>query len=212
MPEPQQAPAPEPEYLPQDPNPEVPPEKPEGEPEGELKEKTEEEPTPKPESEPKEEPDSGERIIPKVEDYVLPEGVSRDMAEFASKNDLTQAQLDESLTYFGQIMAGQRAAEHTMVREAGEKLVESWGDERDSKLTRIKQAVSQFDSEDGEMTKLLDSTGYGNHPAIIKYFDNLSNLLQEGGFLKSKIKTPVKKNVTAASAMFGKSHPSKHQE
>jgi len=161
-------------------------------------------PAPTPAAEP--DPDPSVRVVPKVDGYVLPEGVPQEMAQFAFDNDMTQAQLDSSLTQFNNYVAASKGIEQQVLKTAGEELVKVWGDKADHNLSIVRRALKQNDPK-GELSKVLDTTGFGNHPAVLNFFLQLGDQMQEGGFLRSSVNTPPGKK-TAAQTMFGDKHPS----
>lgn len=147
-----------------------------------------------------------ERMVPKADDYVLPEGVPKVLAEFAEKNDMTQDQFDNTLAQFGSYIKGTADAEKKVLAEAGNKHADSWGDQRDYNLALVRKALAQNDPSGGLKT-MLNDTGYGNHPAVLDFFLKVGESMKEGGFIKGSVHRPEGKK-TAASAMFGKTHPS----
>lgn len=153
------------------------------------------------------EPEKVERVVPEADKYNLPEGVPQNVAEFAHKNDMTQEQLDETLKEFGGYIQNTKIAEQKLLREQGEAHVKSWGEKADYNLSLVRRALAQNDP-DGHLTKVLDDTGFGNHPVVLDFFLKLGDQLKEGGFLKGSVNRPPGKK-TAAQTMFGNSHPSK---
>lgn len=151
-----------------------------------------------------EEPDA--RVVPESGDYTLPEGVPPHLAEFANENDFTQAQLDATLKQFGGFIEGTKIAEQKLLRESGDAHVDSWGESKDYNLALVRRALKQNDP-DGSLLTMLNATGYGNHPAVLDFFLSIGNSMKEGGFISGAIHRPEGKK-TAASTMFGKSHPS----
>lgn len=152
-------------------------------------------------------PPTPERVVPAADGYKLPEGVPPAVAEFAAQNDMTQQQLDNNLNYFGQISKAKTEAESNALRQAGEAHIKNWGDNAEHKLGLAKRALKQNDPE-GSLTKALNASGYGNHPAVLDFLSNLGGMMQEGGFLPSAVNVPPGKK-SLAQTMFGESHPSK---
>jgi len=136
-----------------------------------------------------------ERVVPAADGYTLPEGIPADFGKFANSLDMTQAQADGVL----QAQAGLKQAEMQAVRTAGEAHIKSWGERADYNMNLAKRAMKQHDAN-GELAKLLNDTGFGNHPAVLDHFFTLGQALQEGGFLKSELKAPGEK--TRAQKMF----------
>jgi len=156
------------------------------------------------------EPDTTEevaaRLVPDAKDYVLQEGVPEHVAQFAHDNDMTQEQLDATLKSFGDFTRQAEVGKQAVMREEGDKLVQSWGNMKNTNLSIVTRALSQNDP-DGQLTELMNVSGFGNHPAVLNFFLNVGNSMREGGFLKGSVNTP-KGTTTAATAMFGNSHPS----
>lgn len=148
-----------------------------------------------------------ERVVPAADGYKLPEGIPPQVGEFAHKIGLTQEQLDANLEFFGEVVKSDRAMQMQNLRKLGEAHLKSWGSEADYKLSLAKRALKQNDPT-GTLTKALNETGYGNHPAVLDFLSNLGATMQEGGFLKSAVNKPPGQK-TAAQAMFGANHPSK---
>lgn len=161
---------------------------------------TEPEPT-----EPTEPVEPGVRVVPKPSEYKLPEGAPDDLRIFAHEHEMTQEQLDASLTKFGSYMHGMRQVEQQALRKAGETHLANWGPDAKHKLTLAKAALRQNDPE-GKLLEALNTSGYGNHPDVLNFLYNIGKSMQEGGFIKSTV--PRKKgDKTLAAAMFGDNHP-----
>jgi len=202
--EPKVAKTPEPEVTPTDPPADP---KPAVEPTPPAEPKTAEPDAAAPPAEPTADPEAPEaRVVPAVADFVLPEGVPTNVAQFAFDNDMTQAQLDKTLETFAGYTQGAEVERQAVMKAEGEKLVESWGKVKTSNLSLVTRALSQNDPE-GKLTEMLNESGYGNHPAVLNFFLKIGQSMQEGGFLKGSVNTP-KGTSTAASAMFGENHPS----
>ena len=146
------------------------------------------------------------RVVPWAADYVLPEGIPRHVADFASNNDMTQEQVDSTLKQFGGYLKSGDMAQKTKLRTEGEAHVESWGSEKESNLSIVRRTLRQNDP-DGTLRKALDETGYGNSPVVLDFVLKVGKYMQEGGFLKSAVNKPAGKK-SAAQAMFGEGHPS----
>ena len=138
--------------------------------------------------------------------FQLPEGVPPVVAEFAKAQNLSQAQLDASLKFFGHVHQMNNQAQYNQLRQLGEAHIKNWGENADFNLKLAQRALKQTDT-DGSLTKALNETGYGNHPAVLNFLYNLGKIMQEGGFLKSVTNRPPGQQ-TAAQALFGANHPS----
>ena len=140
-------------------------------------------------------------------DLKLPEGLPPQVLEFAKANGLSQAQLDASLQFFGEVAHVNATTQQQQLRQLGEAHVQSWGKEGQYKLGVGRRALKMVDPE-GVLTTMLNETGYGNHPAVLQSLYELGTKLQEGGFISAtQNRAPGKR--TAAQAMYGDAHPSK---
>jgi hypothetical protein len=80
------------------------------------------------------------------------------------------------------------AKAHAMTKEIGgqiAKLQESWGDQFQGRIELGLRGVEKLlPGEDGKKFKeLMDSTGLGNHPLILKYAYAVGNMLKEDGYI-----------------------------
>jgi len=149
-----------------------------------------------------------DRLVPDIDAYVLPEGVPVEMAQFAKDADYTQEQLDRTIEQFSTIVNANEQGKMQAQRKAGELHVKAWGKQKDYNLSLVQRALKQNDPE-GNLSAMLDETGFGNNPAVLDFFLRVGNSMREGGFLKGSINTPKGTGNTAASAMFGGTHPAK---
>jgi len=146
------------------------------------------------------------RVVPEPDGYVLPEGIPPEIGQFAKTNDMTQTQLDATLQHFGTIVQNNRNAEAASIRQAGEAHIAKWGEQGDYNMSLARRALAQNDP-DGTLKQALDSSGFGNHPAVLDFLFTLGSSMKEGGYLKSAINRPPGKK-TAAQSMYGENHPS----
>lgn len=147
--------------------------------------------------------DPSVRVVPAVTEYKLPEGVSREVAEFAHKNDFTQAQLDTVLAEISRYGEVTQRANQEMIRKAGEAHLSSFGEEAPYMVNLARQALRQNDPQ-GNLSRVLETFGLGNHPAVIDFFVSIGKNMQEGGFLKSAVNKPPPKQ-TIGQILFGDS-------
>ena len=131
------------------------------------------------------------RSVPEADAYVLPEGIPKEIGQFAKDNDMTQKQLDSTLAKFGSLIQGNNEATQAALRVDGEQHVQEWGDKSQYNLSLVRRSLKQLDSE-GTLAKALDTSGYGNHPAVLDFLKNVGEVMQEGGYLKSEVNVPQK--------------------
>ena len=139
--------------------------------------------------------------------YKLPEGVPAQVGNWAQKNGLTQEQLDASLHFFGSVNQANVKAQQQSLRQMGEAhLQNAWGENAPYNLQLAQRALRQNDPT-GALTKVLNESGYGNHPAVLDFLYAIGRSMQEGGFLKSSTNRPPGTK-SAAQLLFGDNHPS----
>lgn len=153
---------------------------------------------PPPAEPPANQPPADTRVVPKATEYKLPDGAPSELGEFANKNDMTQVQLDATVRQFGAILQGTKAAEQASLKTAGDAHIKNWGENGKFKLTLAKRALQQNDPE-GTMAKALETSGYGNHPAVLDFLHTIGKSMEEGGFLKSAVNAPPGKKTLAQS-------------
>ena len=142
--------------------------------------------------------------------YKLPEGVPAQVGNWAQKNGLTQEQLDASLQFFGSVNQANVKAQQQSLRQMGEAhLQNTWGENAPYNLQLAQRALRQNDPT-GALTKMLNESGYGNHPAVLDFLHAIGRSMQEGGFLKSSTNRPPGAK-SAAQLLFGDNHPSNEE-
>lgn len=146
------------------------------------------------------------RVVPKAEDYKLPDSVPERVAQFAHDNDMTQEQLDNTFKEFGSYMKLARDGEKQTMINDGHSHVQKWGKEKEYNLSIVRRALKQNDPK-GELRAVLDESGFGNHPVVLDFLLKIGNSMKEGGFLKGAVNTPKGKQ-SAAQTLFGANHPS----
>ena len=109
------------------------------------------------------------------------EGVLDDFKEFAHYNNLTQDQADNLLGLFSDLQEEdaineEQAMEDLKVQSTIE-LQRNWGKNYDGNLDYARRAYAQFASP--ELSEVLDGTGLGNHPEMIRAFSKIGQMLGE---------------------------------
>lgn len=64
------------------------------------------------------------------------------------------------------------------------------GDNLAASVARAQLALNRFDA-DGRIGRLLEQSGYGNHPAIIRFFNRLADGLMEDSLPRSRPDQPL---------------------
>lgn len=140
-----------------------------------------------------EETKSPESQVPETYDLKMPEGIELDQAAAEEFSAIAkELKLDNATAQrFADIAAKQAQRQ----AEAHAKLVESWaeqvrtdkdigGDKLPENLATAKKALDTFGSP--ELRDVLNSTGFGNHPAIIKAFYQVGKAISEDRFVTGK--------------------------
>jgi len=142
-----------------------------------------------------------ERVVPAATEYKLPKGVPAEFGEFANANGFTQEQVDASLQQFGKVLASHDASTRTAMHQAGINQLEQWGDKKDENLAVIRQGLA-FHDPNGELTKVLNDTGYGNSPVVLNFLLSLGTKLKEGGFIKGRAQSTKPARTSMAHRMY----------
>jgi len=148
-----------------------------------------------------------EAQAPESYDLKMPEGVELDKAaadEFTAiaKEMKLPADAAQKLADVGAKMAQRQVEAHA-------KLVESWtesvktdkeigGDKLAENLGIARKALDQFGTP--ELKDVLNMTGFGNHPAVIRAFYKIGKAISEDGFVKGS--TPSAAATDIAKRMF----------
>lgn len=137
----------------------------------------------------------------------LPEGVeSLDeglMAEFgpmAEELKLTQEQGQKLISMHAKTLQSMQEAQQAQRSE----MIESWakeakadkeigGDKFDANLSVAKSALDKFGTP--ELKEMLDSSGLGNHPEVIRFFHKVGKEISEDNPVSAKPDTGQKKSI-----------------
>lgn len=79
------------------------------------------------------------------------------------------------------------------------------GDAFDANLGVARKAIETFGSK--ELTELLDASGFGNHPAVIRAFWKAGKAISEGNFLNSGARTATPGGKTDAQVLYPGMNP-----
>ena len=101
--------------------------------------------------------------------------------EFAHDTGLTQDQADNILKLYGEIQQEQEEEHQNSVEELRTnttmELQKEWGKNFDGKMDYAKRAFAQFASP--ELSQLMDESGMGNHPEMLRVFAKVGELMGE---------------------------------
>ena len=100
---------------------------------------------------------------------------------FAHDTGLTQDQANSILSLYGEMQEEQETAQKEGIDELRTNttvaLQKEWGKYFDGKMDYAKRAFAQFASP--ELSQLMDSSGLGNHPEMLRVFSKIGELLGE---------------------------------
>ena len=101
--------------------------------------------------------------------------------EFAHDTGLTQDQASNILKLYGDIQEEQEEAHQNGLEELRTnttmELQKEWGKNFDGKMDYAKRAFAQFASP--ELSQLMDESGMGNHPEMLRVFAKVGELMGE---------------------------------
>lgn len=132
-------------------------------------------------------------------DFKMPEGVELDVAaadEFkgiAAELKLPAESAQKVVDLYAKLQAKQAESFANQVQAWGDEVKadkEIGGDKLAENLAVAKKAVDAFGGD--EIRSLLDSTGMGNHPAVVRMMVKIGKAISEDGFVKGAPKNPAK--------------------
>ncbi len=132
-----------------------------------------------------EQPEAVQRVVPAADGYQFEEGTPTLLGEIFNKLDMTQDQANGVLMLSS---VREKADKEAMVA-AGKKHIAAWGDVAETNINLAKRGRDYFDPT-GDLTTLLNDTGFGNDPRLIEMFFQFGKRMEEGGFLTSEVNTP----------------------
>ncbi|WP_432735837.1 hypothetical protein [Maridesulfovibrio sp. FT414] len=133
-------------------------------------------------------------------DYGQPGGVDpyidREFRDFAHRNGIS-GELAQKLVDFSNSLELGRMRDHLNRTSQWEREVRSlpgWhGRNYDHNMSVARRAMQAFGSP--ELTELIRTSGYGNHPEVVKAFYNVGKSLSEDSYVDSSRRTPRKKTI-----------------
>ena len=149
---------------------------------------------------------AAEPVIPEKYDLQMPEGVTLDSTAADEFTTIAkELKLDQGQA---QKLADVAAKMQTRQAEQHSKLVETWvesvktdkeigGDNLAENLGIARKALDTFGSP--ELKDVLNATGFGNHPAVIKAFVKMGKAISEDRFVTGGAKAA---NTDMAKTMF----------
>lgn len=145
-------------------------------------------------------------VVPETYEFKMPEGMDLDTTAASEFSALAkELKLDQPTA---QKVADIGAAMATRQAEAHAELVQGWvesvktdkeigGDKLAENLGVARKALDQFGSQ--EARDILNNSGLGNHPAVIKMFLAIGKAIGDDGFVKG---SPPGSSESAADKMY----------
>jgi hypothetical protein len=137
------------------------------------------------------EPDKAPEAAPESYDFKTPEGTSLDdvvmsgFKDVAKELNLTQASAQKLIDKVAPLMAQRQEEQIGAIRDEWADQVradkEIGGDKLPEALSIAKKGLAAYG--DAEIRDLLEATGLGSHPAVIKHFHRLGKLVKEDTFV-----------------------------
>lgn len=138
-------------------------------------------------------PEEGAEFNPKVVDK---------FAEVAGKHQISQEAAQEIMASMSQTLNEVQAEALTALRGQWREQVtadsEIGGDKLNESLATAKKALTQFGGD--EMLQLLEETGFGDHPAVIRTFNKIGKAISEDSFVAAGQRASAP--VTPAKTMY----------
>ena len=135
--------------------------------------------------------------IPAPDGYALPEGVPPEMGQFAHEQGLTQEQFDGVVAKMQTWGSARDVMAFDELAEQGKAKVAEWGEAGEANISLAVSGVGYLEKSNPGLRKMLNETGYGNHPLILEVFKSVGEMVREGGFVKGDTFTPAAKKSTA---------------
>lgn len=137
------------------------------------------------------------------EGQTLAPEVMSEFSKVAKEMDLSQDQAQKLVDSVApQMLQAQQALHAKQVAdwtESAKTDKEFGGEKLSENLAVAKKALDTFGTP--ELTKLLNDTGLGNHPEIIRAFYKAGKQISQGAFVSGS-QAPVSQNATAASKLY----------
>lgn len=149
---------------------------------------------------------------PKSPDDYKVEDAPREFLEAAHAAGLNRQQVEALLDFDRNSEEAYADLEQQQIDSGVNQLKQEWGHSFDRKLEEGQRAVAFLENTVPGLAEALDSTGAGNHPAMIKVFQALGANLQEGaGFsgshAESNAMTPYEAKMQIQEILNNEQHP-----
>lgn len=112
-------------------------------------------------------------------------GIEKEFLGIAHKIGLNSQQVQELVNWQGRLMEARVTSARKQVAETLKALENEWGPEYKGKLIKGERAVREIGGD--ELVNLLEKTGMGNNPILIKAFAEIGEILAEDGLIDGRI-------------------------
>lgn len=113
------------------------------------------------------------------------EGMEAEFKQVAHKIGLTPRQAQELIDWQAGTVNQRTEGSIQKLDQTVQELRKEWGSNFERNVTLSRRAVQDFAGP--EVAKILDSTGLGNHPAVIRFFSELGSILAEDGIIEGNV-------------------------
>ena len=148
-----------------------------------------------------------ETVVPEKYDIKVPEGMSLDTQALEKFTPIAKELKlsNEQAQKLADIYAERQDAAVKAQREAYQQTVEGW--KKESKADKeiggtnlpvtqatCRKALNVFDP-DGEFSKLMDESGFGNHPAVLRFVNRVGKSVKEDQGVRAKSSAPQERDI-----------------
>lgn len=147
----------------------------------------------------------------------LPEGTMWDeeakngFLNAAHSAGLNKSQVEGILGWYGDYSKDVDMAGSQGIEKATQELKKTWGERFDANIGLTQRAVAKLGGV--ELQAVLDSTGLGNHPDIIRAFHRAGKMMEEHGYVQGEIQGVTNREAAKAeiaSIYSDANHPFHH--
>lgn len=146
-------------------------------------------------------PEAYEFNIP--EGFELDETLQEEFSAYAKEKGFSQEDVNKQLEFAERMLTRQTEIHRDQVEAWAEEVrkdKELGGDKLKETQTVARGAIEKFGTP--ELKALLDSTGLGNHPELVKFAYRVGKQISEDGFVAGAVKREVDKGDTPAKRLY----------
>lgn len=142
-------------------------------------------------------------------EYKVPEGYTPDdelkseFEAYAKEKGFTQEDVDKHMEFAERMISKQYEDHQSQVEEWAKQVradKELGGDKLKETLEVARRAIDKYGSP--ELKSLLDTTGLGNHPEVVKFVHAIGKEISEDGFVQGSLKRANDAAQSAAKKLF----------